>query len=271
MGDRECVEFLQWALPRLRLHWPGFRKVRRQVCRRVRRRLEELGLPDCEAYRAYLAREPPEWARLDELTRITISRFHRDRGVFELLVRDVLPALAGEAQELRAWSVGCASGEEPYTLALGWNLELESRFPRVRLRVLGTDVDPVVLDRARAACYSASSLKGLPASWRDAGFLERDGRHCLRPEHRRPVTLRLHDVRTDAIPGPWDVILCRNLAFTYFAPDLQREVCERLATALRAGGALVLGAHEDLPKGERGFEEWAPGSRIYRRSATASP
>jgi chemotaxis protein methyltransferase CheR len=77
--DAECVDFLQWALPRLGLRWQGFRKVRRQVCRRVARRIAELGLADADAYRLYLERNPQEWDALAELCRVTISRFWRDR------------------------------------------------------------------------------------------------------------------------------------------------------------------------------------------------
>jgi chemotaxis protein methyltransferase CheR len=80
MSDSQCVVFLQWALPRLRVRWAGFRKVRRQVCRRVWRRARELGLADLVAYRAYLEEHPEEWALLDSMARITISRFYRDRG-----------------------------------------------------------------------------------------------------------------------------------------------------------------------------------------------
>jgi hypothetical protein len=67
-ADQRCVEFLQWALPRLGLRWSGFRKVRRQVCRRVRRRLDELELADLDTYRAHLEAHPEEWALFDSLT-----------------------------------------------------------------------------------------------------------------------------------------------------------------------------------------------------------
>jgi chemotaxis protein methyltransferase CheR len=111
------VEFLQWALPRLGLRWAGFRRVRGQVRRRVRRRVAALGLEDLDAYRAYLDAHPEEWEVLDALTPITISRFYRDRDVFARLEDDVLPALASAAAAagrdgLRCWSAGCASGEE---------------------------------------------------------------------------------------------------------------------------------------------------------------
>ncbi|HUE72271.1 MAG TPA: hypothetical protein VMP01_15410 [Pirellulaceae bacterium] len=114
MKDSLCVEFLQWALPQLRMRWPGFRKVRKQVCKRVDRRLRELGLADEKAYHEYLAAQPAEWSVLDTFCCISISRLYRDRGVFDYLRDQVLPrlaaaALAGGQQALRCWSAGCAS------------------------------------------------------------------------------------------------------------------------------------------------------------------
>lgn len=75
MKDTECVEFLQWALPRLHMRWQGFRKVRGQVCKRIGRRIRELNLGEGADYRTYLESHPAEWSVLDDLCRITISRF----------------------------------------------------------------------------------------------------------------------------------------------------------------------------------------------------
>jgi chemotaxis protein methyltransferase CheR len=264
-ADQRCVEFLQWALPRLGLRWSGFRKVRRQVCRRVRRRLDELELADLDAYRAHLEAHPEEWAIFDSLTPITISRFYRDAGVFGALERDVLPALAATApsDRLRAWSAGCASGEEAYTLALIWH---ELRFPAVRLEVLATDVDPTMLRRARQATYEASGLRELPARWRETGFDRQGGRYVLRPEHREVVTVRHHDLRSPPPAGPFDVVLCRNAAFTYLADAGQRTALGRLTAALRPGGALVIGLHESLPQPAHDLAPWAGTRAIFRRA-----
>ncbi|MBM4089995.1 MAG: hypothetical protein FJ276_11330 [Planctomycetes bacterium] len=98
MTDRECVEFLQWALPQLSLRWPGFRRVRRQVHKRIVRRLSELGLRRIADYRAYLDTHAAEWSVLDAMSRISISRFYRDRDVFEHLRDAVLPELAERAE-----------------------------------------------------------------------------------------------------------------------------------------------------------------------------
>jgi chemotaxis protein methyltransferase CheR len=258
LTDRDCVEFLQWALPRLGLRWAGFRKVRRQVCRRLRRRLDALGLADLDSYRAYLDAHPDEWRALDALMPITISRFGRDRAVFADLEDAVLPALSSGRDVLRAWSAGCASGEEAYTVAL-MAAELGP------VEVLATDVDPAVRRRAREAIYSRSSLAELPERWRESAFERRGELFVLRPEPRRLVTIREHDLRTPPPPGPFDLVLCRNVAFTYFGGDLQRAVLAHLADALRPGGALVVGLHESLPEPAERFEPW-PGVRaVYRR------
>jgi chemotaxis protein methyltransferase CheR len=267
--DAECVALLQWALPRLGLSWPGLRKPRRQVCKRIARRIGELGLAGAAAYRGYLESHEGEWPPLASLCTVTISRFYRDREVFDALGAHVLPALAAAAAgrgetRLECWSAGCASGEEPYTLALQWRMALAARFPQLDFRVLGTDVDPVLLERARAACYGKGSLEALPAAWRAEAFVQDGKRHCLRPQLRRGVAFARQDLRTELPEQRFDLVLCRNLAFTYFAPGPAREALARIASRLRDGGALVVGMHERLPPPGDRFEAW-PGCRaVYR-------
>ena len=85
MKDADCTDFLQWALPRLRMRWGGFRRVRGQVCKRLARRIVDLGLKDLSEYRALLETHADECTRLDGLCRISISRFYRDQGVWRTL------------------------------------------------------------------------------------------------------------------------------------------------------------------------------------------
>jgi chemotaxis protein methyltransferase CheR len=265
-----CVEFLQAALPRLGLRWPGYRKVRGLVCKRLNRRLRELGVPDLAAYRARLEADPGEWRVLDALCLIPISRFYRDRGVFERLENGVLPALAGAAaargrNELACWSACCASGEEPYTLAILWRLRLQPRYPGLRFRVIATDIDARLLERARTGCYRASSLKALPPALLGEAFTRRGLEHCVR-DGFRAVEFLQQDIR-DAVPeGEFDLLLCRNAVLTYFAPALQLEVMGRVVARLRPGGALVIGAHEALPEGLPGFAPWDGARAIFKRN-----
>ncbi|MFZ5509651.1 MAG: CheR family methyltransferase [Pseudomonadota bacterium] len=273
MSDAECMAFLQWALPLMGFHWPGFRKVRGRVCKRIARRCAALGLADASAYRRHLEAHGEEWDSLRALCAVAISRFYRDRGVFQALEASVLPRLAPAAARrpdatLACWSVGCASGEEPYTLAILWQLQLAQRHPQVALDVLATDVDPALLARAAAARYQWSSVKALPESWRSRAFEQQDGDYRLRAPFRDLVRFELQDVR-ESVPGrDFDLILCRNLVLTYFAPALRRQVMARILARLREGGALVVGMHESLPEGMNRLAPW-PGVRAVFRKGTA--
>src|SRR3989304_6160796 len=97
MKDTDCVAFLQWALPRLGLRWPGYRRVRGQVCKRIDRRIQTLALSGPAADKVYLSEHATEWAALDALCSIPISRFYRDRAVFDALGEQILPELAERA------------------------------------------------------------------------------------------------------------------------------------------------------------------------------
>jgi chemotaxis protein methyltransferase CheR len=240
------------------------------VGKRLNRRLVELGLDDLSAYRALLLREPAEWAQLDVICCIPISRFYRDQGVFEAIGERFLPEAAAMAAKrgdgvVRCWSAGCASGEEPYTLALLWHYEVARDWPSMRLEVLATDVDTTMIARAKAACYARSSLKDLPRQWFESAFAPSGPLFCLLPEFRRGVTFALQNIRETMPDGPFDLILCRNLAFMYFDEELQRQTLERLKERLVPGGFLVLGTHESLPSGASGFHPIKSGLPVYRR------
>lgn len=268
MRDKDCVAFLQGHLPHLGLGWPGFRKVRGTVCKRLRRRLRELELEDLDAYATYLAGRPNEWARLDALCRIPISRFYRDREVFRTLGAQILPALTqrvfdeGE-QEVRAWSAGCASGEEPYSLRIVWEETVQRQFQNVRLAITATDADPTMLDRAERACYSAGSLKDLPEDWRERAFTPQDDSFCLRPTYKEGTRFLLQDIRVAMPEGRFHLVLCRNLAFTYFDAERQRKLLPELRAHLFPQAYLVLGSHEELPPGSSGFRRAFGSLPIY--------
>jgi len=272
MRDPACVQFLQWAVPRLGLHWPGFRRVRQQVCKRLGRRCKALGLADLDGYRRYLDSHVEEWRVLAGFCRISVTRFYRDRGVFDALRDRVLPWLANEAggsgeRLVTSWSAGCAAGEEPYTLAMVWRLAVAPRFPAVGLRIVASDADPHAIERAHEACYRPSSMKELPADWRATAFQPTGDLQCLRAEFRSMVELRCEDLRASMPDGLFDLILCRNLVFTYFAEPLRAEVARRIVARLSPCGVLVIGAHEDLDHAGLGLAPYPGCERAFRRAS----
>ncbi|MGI9515544.1 MAG: CheR family methyltransferase [Pirellulaceae bacterium] len=268
MKDVDCVAFLQWALPRLQMRWAGFRKVRRQVCKRIDRRLRELCLDDPRAYRDYLTGHPEEWAELEAMCRIPISRFYRDRGVFDCLRDQILPELAADTvargePALRIWSAGCASGEEAYTLGIMWQLDIGPRFPEIELSINATDIDEQMLARARRACYSRSSIKDIPKYWREAAFVEQEQEFCVKPVFRKWIEFHQQDIRIQMPAGQFHMILCRHLAFTYFDGDLQRSISRQLIDRLEPGGVLVTGKQETSPADFDSLHSVKPPMGIY--------
>ena len=270
MKDVDCVRFLQWALPRNQMRWPGFRKVRGQVCKRITKRIEQLQLADTNAYQDYLVHQPHEWPQLDKLCRVTISRFYRDKLVFAQLAQQVLPALAARAQArenrlIHAWSVGCGSGEEPYSLVILWYHLLAAHFPAIQFSIMATDVDCHLLERCAHACYDASTVRNLPADMRSAAFIKTADQLCLKPRYKSAVTFAQQDIRETMPKQQFDLILCRNLVFTYFDEALQDKILHDLYKHLTPHGWLVLGVHEKLPADCHDFIVFSPRLGLYQK------
>ena len=253
--------FLAEALPFFGLSPPALR--RRNIRRRVMKRMESQGIHDFRAYLSLLRRDLSEREALRPLLTVTISRFFRDRRVFETLSRQVLPPLAAKGQPVRAWSAGCASGEEAFTLRILWE---ELPGPKPSLFLLATDVDESCLARAREGRYPESSLREVPRSTAERYF-RREGEGYRLPEVVvRSVEFRKHDLLRNFPPGNFDLVLCRNTAFTYFDVPRRAAVTEAIASVLSPGGILVIGRTENPPpQAAVWFIPAFPRDNIHRR------
>jgi len=154
---------------------------------------------------------------------------------------------------LRAWSAGCGGGEEPYSLRILWDLHLAPLFPSLRLQIVATDADAVMLRRARNAVYWRGTLREVPPEWISRAFAEDGERLRLRPEYRAGIRFQQQDMRITMPDGPFDLVLCRYLAFTYFDADGRRAAVHGIAHRLRPGGILMLGAKEHPPARSSGI------------------
>jgi chemotaxis protein methyltransferase CheR len=273
MEDNKYVAFFQWALPQLNLRWRGFRKVRRQVRKRIEKRIAELKLTGLDSYKKYLRDNKEEWHILDHFCRITISRFYRDRIVFDYLGSEVLPVLVNALTEkglkkIRVWSAGCASGEEAYTMAILWHFAIRPQFPALDLEIIASDIDAVVIERGKASCYTMSSLKNLPEKWLMEAFDCKNNTYYLKKALKKYVRFSLGDIRKEAPADLFHIVFCRNLAFTYFDIKLQLQVLEKIYEKMAPGGLLITGTHEKIPAGSRGFTPWLHHLPIYQKTNT---
>lgn len=263
-----CVHFLQWALPQIDMEWSGFRKVRNQVCKRIKKRMHELDLPGWNDYRKYLEMHLDEWKILDGFCRITISRFYRDYYLFDYLVDEAFPKIIHAFQDVEQFnciSLGCASGEEPYTLAIAWEEKIRQIFPKKSLQIIGLDVDANVLERAKKGVYSSSSLRELPITFKEKVFTQENEVFNLKEEFKLMVDFVKEDLRSYSFTSPLHLVCCRNLVATYFSEKLQVEIFTKIRDAMPTGAVLMLGTHEKLPIEVEGFQKDNVIRQIYWR------
>lgn len=236
--------------------------------RRVAVRMRARGARTYEEYAALLDRDAGEYDRLIDALTINVTKFFRNRETWDVLVRDTLPTLLRERDgEIRCWSAGCASGEEPYTLAIAF-AEAAGAVGAVleRLHIDATDLDAKSLERARRGVYGAQAFEEmLPTLIR--GYFTGEGPRTIVPWIRERVRFQRHDLVSEPAPAPpYDLILCRNVLI-YFDRATQDRLLAGFIEALRPAAYLVLGKSETLLGGIRTHLSLVNArERVYRRS-----
>jgi chemotaxis protein methyltransferase CheR len=281
LSDAVCRQAQALIASRLGLDFPAGRQAALERGLLSACRTSAVSAP--EAYLAWLATLPDEsqeWRRLVGHLTVGETYFFRDRASLAALEQHVLPSLiaARRAQgilQLRIWSAGCATGEEPYSLAILLDRLLPDRSDW-RLLILATDINPDALQAARRGLYRPWSFRATPAWLRERYFHHRGAATFeVDPRIRQLVTfawLNFADERSLALradTSAMDVILCRNVLI-YFTHEAQRATVARLQRALAPGGWLFVGAAEtsaDLlrPLVPVNF----PDAILYRKEPTA--
>jgi chemotaxis protein methyltransferase CheR len=259
-------EFLREVAPLFGLQWRPFQ--RRGVKRKIERRIAEISLSNFEEYLLRIKEDPEEQKHLSKILTVTISRFFRDKEVFDTINHCIIPNLlkAKNQGELKIWSIGCASGEEPYTLFLLWKEKFEGSWPPIRVSILATDIDENMLERAREGKYKESSLKETAKETLKNFFRIQDGFYIIDRTVRESVEFRKHDILHDQPFLGMDMVFCRNLAFTYFSKESQIDVLKKIASSLKEKGYLVIGKDESIPLTYPTlFVPVFPAERIYQK------
>jgi two-component system, chemotaxis family, CheB/CheR fusion protein len=221
---------------------------RATLYRRVHKRMQATGITDVHAYRDHLEVHPDEFRHLFGTILINVTGFFRDPLVWEYVARTVLPQIVRDgmpAGGLRVWSAGCASGEEPYTIAMLLAEALGIERFRQHVKIYATDVDDDALGEARLASYTEKQVESVPPPLRAKYFTQVNDRYVFDREMRRSVIFGRHDLLQDAPISRVSLLTCRN-TFMYFNLEAQVRILERLAFALLPGGILVLGKAEML-------------------------
>lgn len=237
--------------------------------RRVAIRMRSSRCNDAAAYCTLLRQSETELDLLKKALTIHVSQFFRNPPMFEKLRREVLPLLYKSCTEngdpLRIWSLGCAGGEEAYSLAILLREHFARDLRRSPTTIDATDIDEEILHAARKAEFNEDRLKDLPDESCKRYFHPSGSRIQLTVAIREMVTFYQADISAVEKYLPCNLVLCRN-TLIYFTRSEQEKILQGLAHILPAGGILVLGKSETMVGDvRRQFGVVCPVERIYRR------
>lgn len=241
------------------------------VKRRIAVRMTSVGCDTADQYVDFLLTEKAEAGILAKKLTIHVSKFFRNPSTFAKLKDEVIPDIFSRhrlegSRSVSMASIGCAAGEEPYTLALILADCFREDLSRFNVSIHGTDIDSGILHLAENAVYGAESLDETPPEVRDRHFTCKDGKYHLDPLVRNMVSFARCDLLRPTCKAATDLILCRNVLI-YFERSSQETIISSFAESLREGGFLVLGKTETMMgKARELFHPVCRIERIYRKA-----
>jgi two-component system CheB/CheR fusion protein len=242
------------------------------LVRRIQRHMHGLRIYQVCDYIRHLREAPRERERLFQELLIRATAFFRDPLAFEALETDILPALLaakGDADQVRVWVPGCATGEEVYSLAILVKEEMERRAITPKVLIFGTDIDPKAVAIARAGRYAKPKF-GLSPERLGRWFVAEHDAYRVIPEIREMCIFCAHSVVKDPTFSKLDLVSCRNLLI-YLNPEPRERVVRTFHYALRPGGVLFLGPSEAPARDGHLFETIDARHRLFRRRDTIAP
>jgi len=238
------------------------------IKRRLARRMAVTGCNNYSDYFSYLEKNPEEYEQLFKDLTIKVSRFFRNRAVFEILSDKIFPDIMSAKESkndstLRIWCTGCSFGEEVYSVAITlveYLKKYEKKIANYSISIFGTDIDGEALKRARAGVYDDEAVKEVKREILNIYFssnhpiIQSSNSYMVIDSIKKMVSFSEHDLVSKTKISPptgivanYDLILCRNLLI-YFSKPLQKRAFSNLFNSLNPGGYLVLGKSESIPK-----------------------
>ena len=263
-SDPGFEHLLAWLKESRGFDFTGYKRP--SLVRRVARRMSDVGITDVAAYRDHLELHPDEFTALFNTVLINVTSFFRDQESWDHLTQVLLPPLLARNRPVRAWSAGCASGQEAYSLAIVLAEALGVEEFRRRVKIYATDVDEEALAAARAARYTEAELAGLRPEQVEKWFVRDGDRWTVVAPLRRAVVFGRNDLVQDAPISHIDVLTCRN-TLMYLNAETQARVVGRLHFALEPHGVLMLGKAEMLLAHSPLFTPVDLSRRLFRRRA----
>ncbi len=242
------------------------------MLRRTMRRMQFNHISEADEYLELLNTQPGETQALADDFLINVTSFFRDQAAYEVLEQEIIPSLftdKGPQDTVRVWSVGCATGEEAYSLVMLLIEAAERCDAAPAIQVFASDLHKESLERAREGFYPGDIAQDVDAERLERFFSRENGCYRVRKEVRELIVFAPHNLLVDPPFSRIDLLICRNLLI-YLQRSLQRQVAELFHYALQERGVLVLGTSESL-EGSELFQTINKKQAIYRRRKVPVP
>lgn len=215
----------------------------RQMKRRIDALIQKNGVKGYPTYVELLKKDKVKFEEFVNYLTINVSEFYRNPEQWDTLEKEILPYLMGKfGKNLKIWSAACSTGDEPYSLVM-----LLSKFlPLSQIKIIATDIDKQVLEKAKLGLYNEKSLKALPKAFQDQFFRKvGETSYQIKDEVKRCVEFKQHNLLKDTYPTNCDMIVCRNVLI-YFTEEAKTEVFRKFNAALKKEGILFVGSTEQI-------------------------
>jgi len=246
-GTKPLISLMEKVYRERGFDFRGYKKS--TLTRRLGRRLRARGVQTYIDYARVLDNDQTEYDRLFMDLTINVTSFFRDVVAFKALEEVVLPGLITKGEtNIRIWSAGCATGEEPYSIAMSLMGFLDRDIGLWNVSILATDIDAKALERAREGFFTTKEVEGIRPAWIERYFIPEGGGFCVKPALKQLVIFEKHNLVSDAPYSGLDLVVCRNVLI-YLNPMPQAQMIKGFYEGLKERGFLLLGKSE-VPVGE---------------------
>lgn len=214
----------------------------KQMKRRIDTLITKNSISNYKEYVALIKKDPEKFEQFVNFLTINVSEFYRNPEQWQILDKEVFPALVQKfGKNLKIWSAACSTGDEPYSLVMA----LSKHIPLNQIKIIATDIDKQVLDKARLGLYNEKSITSVPEEFKKKYFKKIGSSYQIADEIKRQVEFKEHNLLKDSYPSGCHLIVCRNVLI-YFTEEAKEDIYKKFNAALAKDGVLFIGSTEQI-------------------------
>lgn len=250
-------EFHKWVHRELGINLSAYKPE--QLNRRINSLMTRVGIKSLEEYTVAIKNNKEQRQKFLDFITINVTEFYRNPELFMELENEIKNNLLKNSSSLKIWSAACSIGCEPYTVSM----ILDKISPLGNHKIIATDIDTTILEKAKMGIYSKNEMKAVSDSDLNKYFKIKDDKYYISDKIKKMVSFKKHDLILDSYDHDFDLILCRNVVI-YFNNDIKQEIYSKFSKSLKKGGLLFVGATESIYNyRDYGFEK--ASTFIYKK------